>query len=45
MIDNILFYIMFGGFTVLSGTYVYIMIKKTKQVTENLDKNKLTVEV
>lgn len=45
MIDNIFFYIMFGGFTVLSGIYLYIMIKKTKQVTESLDKNNLTVEV
>jgi len=44
MISNILFYVMFGGFTILSGIYIYFIVKKTKQQNK-LNNNKLTVEV
>ena len=44
LLINILFYVMFGGFTVLSGIYIYFIVKKTKQ-QKKLNNNKLTVEL
>ena len=44
MISNVIFYSVFGGFTVLSGIYIYIIVKKNKTI-KLLDKNKLTLEV
>jgi len=44
MISNILFYVMFGGATIISGIYIYFIVKKTKQ-QKKLNNNKLTFEV
>ena len=44
MISNIYFYIVFGGITILSGSYIYAVLKKIKDLEKNNNK-KLIVEI